>query len=104
MRMSDELTDAVGGTSPEAHRAGLDRIAQAGGQPTSVVQVGCELQGDWARQETVEGFTQILFGGDRPLAGRAPSLPITKFARADETAAYVAWRGARRHGGPTREL
>ena len=49
--------------------AGLDRIAQAGGQPTSVTQVGCELQRDWARQETAEGFTQILFGGDRPLAG-----------------------------------
>ena len=63
------VTDAVGGTSPEAHQAGLDRIAQAGGQPTSVVQVGCELQRDWARQETVEGFTQILFGGDRPLGG-----------------------------------
>jgi nicotinamidase-related amidase len=63
------VTDAVGGTSPEAHQAGLDRIAQAGGQPTSVVQVGCELQRDWARQETVEDFTQILFGADRPLAG-----------------------------------
>jgi nicotinamidase-related amidase len=63
------VTDAVGGTSPEAHQAGLDRIAQAGGQPTSVAQVGCELQRDWARQETAEGFAQILFGGDRPLAG-----------------------------------
>ena len=31
------VTDAVGGTSPEAHQAGLDRIAQAGGKPTSVV-------------------------------------------------------------------
>ena len=63
------VTNAVGGTSPEAHRAGLDRIALAGGQPTSVVQVGCELQRDWGRQETAEGFTQILFGGERPLAG-----------------------------------
>jgi nicotinamidase-related amidase len=63
------VTGAVGGTSPEAHQAGLDRIAQAGGQPVSVVQVGCELQRDWARQETAEGFTQILFRGDRPLAG-----------------------------------
>jgi len=34
-----------------------------------VVQVECELQRDWARQETAEGFTQILFGGDSPLAG-----------------------------------
>jgi nicotinamidase-related amidase len=65
------VTDAVGGTSPEAHRAGLDRIAQAGGQPTSVVQVGCELQRDWARAETAEDFTKILFGGDRALAGAA---------------------------------
>jgi len=63
------VTDAVGGTSPEAHQAGLDRIALAGGIPTSVVQVGCELQRDWDRQETVEGFTQILFGGKQPLAG-----------------------------------
>ncbi len=63
------VTDAVGGTSPEAHQAGLDRIALAGGKPTSMVQVGCELQRDWGRQETAEGFTQILFGGERPLAG-----------------------------------
>ena len=63
------VTDAVGGTSPEAHQAGPDRIALAGGKPTSLVQVGCELQRDWSRQETAEGFTQILFGGERPLAG-----------------------------------
>jgi hypothetical protein len=31
--------------------------------------VGCELQRDWGRQDTAAGFTQILFGGDRPLAG-----------------------------------
>jgi len=75
------VTDAVGGTSPEAHQAGLDRIAQAGGQPTSVVQVGCELQRDWARRETAEGFTQILFGGERPLAG-ASTEPAGNGARA----------------------
>jgi nicotinamidase-related amidase len=63
------VTDAVGGTSPEAHRAGLDRIAQAGGKPTSVVQVACELQRDWARGETAETFSAILFGGARALAG-----------------------------------
>lgn len=63
------VTDAVGGTSPEAHQAGLDRIAQAGGKPTSVVQVACEVQRDWARAETAGGFAQILFGGERPLAG-----------------------------------
>jgi nicotinamidase-related amidase len=69
------VTDAVGGTSPEAHQAALDRIVQAGAQPTSVVQVACELQRDWARQETAEGFTQSLFGGDRPLAGARSGTP-----------------------------
>ena len=66
---------------PEAHQAGPDRIAQAGCQPASVVQVGCELQRDWARQEAAEGFTQILFGGDSPLAG-ARSEPAGNGARA----------------------
>ena len=56
-------------------------IAQAGGQPASAAQVGCELQQDWARQETAEGFTQILFGGNRPLAG-ARSEPAGNGARA----------------------
>jgi len=65
------VADAVGGTSVEAHQAGLDRIVQAGGQPTSVPQVGCELQRDWARGATAEGFEQILFGGKRALAGAA---------------------------------
>ena len=46
-------------------------LAQAGGKPTSVVRVGCELQRDWSRQETAEGFTQMLFGGERPLAGES---------------------------------
>ena len=51
------VVDAVGGTSVEAHRAALLRIAQAGARPTSWVQVGCELQRDWARQETAkEGY------------------------------------------------
>jgi len=45
------VTDAIGGTSPEAHRAGLDRVIQAGGQPVSWVSLALELQRDWARQE-----------------------------------------------------
>jgi len=55
------VVDAVGGTSVEAHRAGLERIVQAGGQPTSVAQLACELQRDWTRTETVQGATAILF-------------------------------------------
>ena len=55
------VTDAVGGTSLEAHRAGLERIVQAGAQPTSVVQLMCELQRDWARTETVQPVREILY-------------------------------------------
>src|SRR6266403_5836607 len=47
------VVDAIGGTSPEAHRAGLDRVVQAGGRPISWVSFASELQRDWARQETV---------------------------------------------------
>jgi nicotinamidase-related amidase len=62
------VVDAVGGTSVEAHRAGLERTVQAGAQPTSWVQVICELQRDWQRKETVPLFREILFG-PRPAAG-----------------------------------
>ena len=57
------VVDAVGGTSVEAHRAGLERIIQAGGQPVSWVQFICELQRDWNRTDTTQGFVQILFPG-----------------------------------------
>jgi nicotinamidase-related amidase len=54
------VVDAIGGTSPEAHRAGLERVAQAGGQPISWVSLACELQRDWARQETVADVVEIV--------------------------------------------
>lgn len=55
------VVDAVGGTSPAAHQAGLARLTQAGAQPTSWVQLICELQRDWNRADTVPGFADILF-------------------------------------------
>ena len=55
------VVDAVGGTSRTAHEAGLTRLVQAGAQPTSWVQLICELQRDWNRAETVPGFSEILF-------------------------------------------
>lgn len=55
------VIDAIGGTSTAAHEAGLKRILQAGAKPTSWVQVICELQRDWNRQDTVPGFSEILF-------------------------------------------
>jgi len=54
------VVDAIGGTSPEAHRAGLDRVIQAGGQPISWVSLACELQRDWARQDTVQAIIEIV--------------------------------------------
>jgi nicotinamidase-related amidase len=56
------VVDAVGGTSPEAHRAGLERIINAGAQPVSWIQVACEMQRDWKRSESVAGFSEIVFG------------------------------------------
>ena len=55
------IVDAVGGTSVEAHRAAIERVVQAGARPTSWVQVICELQRDWARKETANKFSEILF-------------------------------------------
>jgi len=54
------VVDAVGGTSEEAHRAGLERVIQAGGHPISWVALACELQRDWAREETVADVVQIV--------------------------------------------
>ena len=54
------VVDAVGGTSPEAHRSGLERIGQAGAQPISWVSLACELQRDWARVDTVADVVDIV--------------------------------------------
>jgi nicotinamidase-related amidase len=54
------VVDAIGGTSPEAHRAGLERVVQAGAQPISWVSLACELQRDWARVETVPAIVEIV--------------------------------------------
>jgi hypothetical protein len=54
------VVDAIAGTSVEAHRASLERVTLAGGQPVSLVPLACELQRDWARLETVEAVVQIV--------------------------------------------
>jgi nicotinamidase-related amidase len=69
------VVDAVGGTTIEAHRAGLERQYLAGARPTSVAQLACELQRDWARTATVPVFKDILTSiesGDtrQPIAAR----------------------------------
>jgi NADPH:quinone reductase len=47
------IRDPLAGTSDEAHRAGLERVTQAGAQPISWVSLAGELQRDWVRVETV---------------------------------------------------
>jgi nicotinamidase-related amidase len=54
------VVDAVAGTSAEAHRAGLERVVQAGAQPISWVSLACELQRDWARTDTVAQVVDIV--------------------------------------------
>jgi nicotinamidase-related amidase len=68
------VVDAVGGTSVEAHRAGLERIFQAGAKPVSWAQLLCELQRDWRRAETVKAFADILFDPKVPfIAAKRPT-------------------------------
>lgn len=54
------VVDAVGGTSKEAHRAGLRRIEAAGAQPVSWVSVATELQRDWIRRDTAVPIREIV--------------------------------------------
>ena len=60
------VVDAIGGTSVEAHRAALERVAQAGAQPVSWVSLACELQRDWARTETVPAIVDIVLADRLP--------------------------------------
>ncbi len=65
------VVDAIGGTSLEAHRAGLERTVKAGAQPISWVSLAGELQRDWARQDTVPALIEIVLT-DRLLKEPAP--------------------------------
>jgi nicotinamidase-related amidase len=56
--------DAVGGTSVAAHRAALRRVEQAGATLISRVQMYCELQRDWNRDETLTGFMDVFESSD----------------------------------------
>ena len=56
------VVDAIAGTSVDAHRAGLDRVMQAGAHPISWISLSGELQRDWARP-TAEDVVAIVRGG-----------------------------------------
>jgi nicotinamidase-related amidase len=54
------VVDAIGGTSEEAHRAGIQRVVRAGANPVSWVALACEIQRDWARLDTVQQVVEIV--------------------------------------------
>lgn len=71
------VVDAVGGTSKEAHRAGIERVVQAGANPVCWVALACELQRNWARLETVQQVVDIVLTG-RLLRARAWAPPASE--------------------------
>lgn len=54
------VTDACGGASKEAHDMAVLRMVEAGVTPVTWIQVLCELQRDWAREETYEDVMSIV--------------------------------------------
>jgi nicotinamidase-related amidase len=54
------VIDAIGGTSELAHAAALSRMAEAGANQTSFVQVICELQRDGGRTATIDEFQRLI--------------------------------------------
>ena len=53
------VVDACAGTTHVTHDAAIQRITQAGGMPITWIQFMCELQRDWARQETYAPVMQV---------------------------------------------
>jgi len=58
------VVDAIGGVSPVAHEAAMQRMIQAGAHPISVLGLACELQRDWGRPEAnrLRGVMREYFG------------------------------------------
>jgi nicotinamidase-related amidase len=54
------VADASGGTSVDAHKYAMDRMAQAGVVPMTWQQVLLEWQRDWARKETYDATIKIV--------------------------------------------
>jgi nicotinamidase-related amidase len=54
------VMDAIGGTSELTHAAALSRMAEAGANQTSCVQLICELQRDGGRTATIDGFLRLI--------------------------------------------
>lgn len=53
------VVDASGATTAEAHNTAILRMLHCGVIPITWIQLLCELQRDWARQETYDAVTQL---------------------------------------------
>ena len=53
------VIDASGATTTEAHNMSIQRMIQVGVVPITWIQFLCELQRDWARQETYDPVMEI---------------------------------------------
>lgn len=53
------VTDASGATTVEAHNMAIQRMVHVGVVPITWVQFLCELQRDWAREETYEPVMEL---------------------------------------------
>lgn len=67
------VVDAIGGVSPTAHEAALQRMVQAGVVPITTLGLACELQRDWARPEAdrLRALMREYFGNHRKLQAGA---------------------------------
>lgn len=54
------VTDACGGTTPQAHERAIQRILRAGAAPTTWLQVLLELQRDWAHTNTYDNVMRTI--------------------------------------------
>lgn len=54
------VVDASGASTAEAHETAIKRMTQAGVIPLTWLQVLCELQRDWARQETYDAILKVV--------------------------------------------
>lgn len=54
------VADASGGSSPEAHAMGVERMVQAGAKPLPWITYVSELQRDWANEATVPAVLALF--------------------------------------------
>jgi nicotinamidase-related amidase len=54
------VADTCGDVDEKSHQRGLERVMQAGAIPVTWLQVLCEFQRDWARQETYHQTLEIV--------------------------------------------